>query len=614
LGGESNIATAAWYVVNSNLPKHIPQSFTVLADGTGDYPDIATALAALPNTGGVITLGTGTFVVNSSISNTTTSNVIIQGQGRGQTIISSSITTDNAIFDFEGTTSGNSLPLTANTVKGSDQVTLSTANAATLASGNYVLLRSNKIWDSSLNTKTGEILKVLSVNTNTGVVTLVDPVNDSYNTSDSASVIQITPLSNILFRDLTITSSTGSSSRTGGSLFFRFVSDLVFDNVETSMLWWAAMQLSSCWRVRLDNVYIHDMQDPAGASAQTHHGIVLNAATRDLALDDSSIVVTSNSVYAYGMTGTNFEGVVREIVINNTTSRGACTAHFNFGQSSEIIEFSNCTTIGEGPNVLTAGAPGFSVQGPQSVIQNCNVLRTPGRGIYLGGQASGAIVSGNQIEGVIAAGNPGDGIYLDTSITSVNINGNRIQDCAGHAITGNTGNNNLLIQTNEIINNAATDAAILLNGTHIILKGNMITTNAAPCKMTGSAESWTIMANDFSGNTSNAPILIGTASLVNNNMGYNPVGSMTTPIPSSGTNIFNVNGSSTTPASGTTYTNRYTTKSVVLSTASTTTNLIIDNSTMTGVSSTLWTFVLSPGESFSTTYTGGTPIVKMFCH
>lgn len=610
MSSDYSIPAIAWTVAAGNLPKTIPNAITVLADGTGDAPDIPTAISQLPTTGGLINLGTGTFFISQSVANTSKSNIVIQGQGRGQTVISSSITSDNPIFDFEGSTTGNSLVLTANCTKGAVTATLSTGDASTLATGNYVLLRSNRIWDSSVNSKTGEILKVLSVNTGTGVVTFVDPVNDSYNTADSASMIKLAPLSNILFRDLTITSGAGSSARTGGSLFFRFVSDLSFDNIETSNLWWAAMQISSCWRIRMANVYIHDMNDPAGAAAQTHHGIVLNAATRDLALDDSSIVVTSNSVYAYGITGTNSEGVVREIVVNNTTSRGACTAHFNFGQASELVELTNCTCIGEGPNVLTAGAPGFIIQGPQTVVQNCNVLRTPGRGIYLGGLASGTIISGCQIEGVIAAGNPGDGIYLDTNIVAAIITGNRIQDCVAHGITGNTGNNDIVIQAN-VLKNCDGDAQIKLNGTNVLVQGNRIRDGVLPLIMTGSAETWNIQDNDFSNNTSNVPTLIGTASLVENNTGYNPVGVMTNPFTAGAGNITNSSAAQAAPASGATYTCRYTEKSVTML-LGTTSNITIDGLSIanpTGYAN----FVMKPGETFSLTYTGG-PSVKVYCH
>jgi len=586
-------------------PIKLPNVFSILADGTGDYPDIASGLAALPNTGGILNLGPGVFVINNQITNTSKNNIVIQGQGAGATILSSTITTDNPIFDFEGAATGNSLVLLGNTPKGVNTATISTTDAATLGAGDYVLIRSNKIWDPSINSRTGEILRVLSVSS--GVVTLVDPANDSYNTVDSASMIKIAPISNIVFRDLTITSSVGTSSRTGGSLFFRFINGLLMDNVELDSVWWAGMQISSSWRGRLSKLYVHNIQDPSGIL--THHGIVINSATRDMVIDNSVVVLTSNSILAYGLTGTNYEGVAREITCSNTTSRGGCTAHFSFGQATELIDLTSCIAIGVGPNVLTSGAPGFVIQGPQSSMNSCFCVRTPGRGIYIGGQASGVIISDCQVEGTtnVSGGPPGDGIYIDTNVTGVNIDNNRIQNCAGHAVTGSTGTNDLLI-CNNLMKNCAGDAAIKLNGIDVIVTENRIRDCTAPLIMTGSADNWTIDSNDFRNNTSTTPTLIGIGSFVMNNMGYNPVGTVTNPFPTSGSgNINNTSQTAALPASGTVMTNRFTPCTIYYTSGGTVTQTVVEGVIYSGVVSLP---KLMPGSTYSITYTG-TPILTV---
>lgn len=623
MGGESSIATAAWFVVNSNLPKVIPNSFTVLADGSGDFADIGSAINALPTTGGVINLGTGTFPVSSSIANTTRSNIVIQGQGVGSTIVSSSITTDNPIFDFEGTVPGTSRSLTANATKGTNTATLSTGDAATFSAGQYVLIRSNKIWDSELSTKTGEIQKISSVNAGTGVVTFVDPLNDTYNTSDSASMIALSLLNNITFQDMSITSTAGSSARTGGSLFFRFINGVYLNNVEFNKLWWAGAQLSSCVNINLNGCNAHDTQDPSGAGGSTHYGYVIHAASRNGILNSCFGSTLRHTVTMGGQTGTNFEGVVRNVTVTNCTSANADTAHYDTHQGCEGIVFSSNVAMGGVPAAGGTSVPAYQIRAPRCTIIGAIILRTPGRGIFLFGNSAGnhgglSVISGCHIEGVshVAGGANGDAIYYDTSIPGGIINGCKIQDCDGHAVTGGgTGNNDINFTGNEVKNCCVftTDGNINLQGNNVVITGNRFRDGPnRPIQMSASStDSWTICDNDFTGMTNTASALNGTLSKVYNNMGYNPIGVITNPFPTSGSgNITNSSQAAAVPASGTTQTVVYTPKRIIM-TGGTISNVTIDGTTVASAASNFY-LALGVGETFSVTYSVA-PTIKVYC-
>ena len=609
----------------------IVNSINVSANGR--YTTLADAIAAVkPNTATIINVDAGTFVTPSSkLINITQGNLAIIGQGKGITniVADSSFTGSTPLLQAQGSVVGSSAPLTVNATPGQTQVTVSTGNSANFAAGQYILIRSNKLFDLELSTKTGEIQRITSVNTGTGVITLHDDLNDSYLTADSASIIQIAPLSNVTIQGITFNTQSASSSLTQGTIYGRFLQDFIMQECEIANPWWAGIELSSCLNSRLEDLYIHDAQDPSGPSGTTHYGVVIHAASKNIVVGRCQFSVTRHGYTMGGQTGTNFEGVPRNIVVSHCTSESADTAHFDTHQAGENITFNACTSIGGIPASGNPGVYGFQVRSPKTTLNDCLSLRATNRGIYLFGQASHTILNGcsvNNCTQFSAAG--GYGVYLEAStvygggttpaVTNVVINGCRFKDLDSYAVAGNTGNNDIQIVGCDIYNcNAVvTDANIWLDASNnCIVTGNRFNAGSnRPMFLHGTSDGWIITGNNFVGMGNTAPAFgTGTGSIVKDNKGYNPVSptsALSNPFPTSGAgNITNSSQAAAVPASGTVQTVRFTPKTIV-QTGGTVTVVAVNGVTV-GTAAGNYVFKLGIGETYSVTYSVA-PTISVF--
>jgi hypothetical protein len=129
-------------------------------------------------------------------------------------------------------------------------------------------------------------------------------------------------------------------------------------------------------------------------------------------------------------------------------------------------------------------------------------------------------------------------------------------------------NNDLVISGNVIanVNFVVAGAAIeLSDAARILVSGNSISTSSGnrAVAMLGSCDNWQIAGNSLGG--AGGVALAGTGSVVTNNIGYNPVGVVTNPWPSTGTDLTNsVTAGNATPQSGVVYAVRHTPKTIVI--------------------------------------------------
>lgn len=553
---------ASWQNLPAQTP--LPNVLTVGASGA-QYTTLQAAVNAITTNPTVIQIAPGTYSTSSAqLITLTKSNVSIEGSGEGVTIIQAdaSVTGDTPILDIHGAASGASLVITVNTNPGDLTVTISPTDATTLnsAGAQYVLVRSNKIADTEFGAGwyVGEIQRVSAINTTTGVITLKDELNDSYLTTDSASLIQIIPVNNVSVSGITFTSVAATSARTGGFISCRFLNDFAFSACEVDKAWWGGIELSSCINSRLETCYMHDTQDPSGGGGSTHYGAVIKAASKNIVVDTCQFSNTRHSVTMGASSGTNFQGIVRNVTITNCTSENCDTAHFDCHQACENIVFSSNTAVGGTPAGTMVN--GFQVRSPKTSLIGNKIIRCKGRGIYIYAQGSGTNISGCTVtNGLLNSGGAGgDGVYLESTvnsqpaITNVNITGCTFSDCVGHAVTGGTGNNDININGNSIKNCCTTslDGNIKLDGTGVVVTGNRFTSPAGanrPIQMIGSADKWTIVGNDFTGMTTPAPLILGTGSTITHNTGYNPIGVITTAFPAGTGDLTNVSQTNNAP-------------------------------------------------------------------
>src|SRR5215831_2132841 len=178
----------------------------------------------------------------------------------------------------------NVLPLLADTAKGETETsaTLTSANAAHLTSGNYVLLFSNKPVDTEDPQKrAGEVKQIEAVDLATGTIMFDDQVYDGYLVSDGAATVRITMLQNVTLADLSVTTLAPFYTGNEASISCRFIDNLQIEHVESHHTYVAGMQLLSVRNSSIADCYVHDIRDKQPA-ANVHYGIVVSAASQNI--------------------------------------------------------------------------------------------------------------------------------------------------------------------------------------------------------------------------------------------------------------------------------------------------------------------------------------------
>ena len=515
-----------------------------------DFTDIQAAINALPPAGGKVFVKAGTYVIRHTIL-IQAGNVHIQGEGMGVTnIVADQTMTASPAIQVYNPQAGNALPLLADTSRGDIAVTLGPANAATLTSGDYVLLFSNKPVDAEDPQKhAGEVKQVTAIDVPTGLITFDDQIFDAYRVADAAAMARVTVLRNITLSDFSVTTVAPFYTANAGFTFFRFVENLQIERVEAHHAYVSGVQLLSVRNSNISDCYIHHISDKQPA-ANVHYGITVSSASENVSITGCRFSHTRHAVTTGGSSGTLQNGVQRNIVVSNCTSMAADTAHFDTHDPAENVSYVGCVAIGGVP--AAQEVVGFQMRGANSSIIGCSVLQAIGKGILID-----VVVSGNVIDGTNAT-------VPDASIV--------FHSAERVTITGN-----------KILNNQT----------------------GSPIGMKGNSANWLIAGNFFAQNNNNSPAPLSVDSTVINNPGYNPVGIIVNPWHSSGA-LTNDGGGSPNPVSGRLYTVRQSPKTIIIA-GGAVTQISIDG-TPTGLPAGV--FKLGIGETIAVTYSS-TPTNKV---
>ena len=540
--------------LTQTLVDRYESTFVVSLDSTkGDFTSLQAALNALPASGGKVFVKAGVYPITGTID-ITQSNVHIQGEGMGITIfVAASTMSGNtpALEAFSSTSDGTPRALVADTARGDITIQTSLADASSFSVGDYVLLYSNKSVDTEAPAKhAGEVKQIVAVDPTTGIITMDDQIFDAYTQADAAEVVRITMLRNITLSDFSITTQAPSSNLRVGFTHFRFVENLQIERLEVHDAYHTGIHVQSVRNSAISGCYIHHISDIVPPNppnpANERYGIVVGAASQNVTISGCRFSHTRHAVTTGGSSGKNQNGVQRNVVVASCTSMLSDTGHFDTHQPAENITFIGCVADGGVPAApTTSGAYGFQMRSRNCSIIGCSVLQAVGRGIMIFGPvSSGAVISGNMIASVkaIPGGKAGTGIYFDSAGTSNHsVTGNVIKNCEGPAIDNGGSNNDIVISGNTIqnVSSVVQGAAIQMrNATRILISGNNISSSAQgpAIAMLGSSEDWQIMGNNLG---VNGATLVGLGSIITNNLGYNPVGSISSPWPSSGTDLTN---------------------------------------------------------------------------
>jgi hypothetical protein len=595
-----------------------------LDSSKGDFTSLQPAINALPASGGKVFVKAGVYPITNTIQ-IQASNVHIQGEGMGVTVfVADSAMTGNtpALQAFSTASDGTKRALIADTARGDITIRTSPADASSFAAGDFVLLFSNKSVDTEVPTKhAGEVKQIVAVDPAAGVLTVDDQIFDSYTQADSAQVVRITMLRNLTLSDFSITTQAPFSNLRAGFTHFRFVENLQIERLEAHDAYYSGIQVQSVRNSAISACYIHHISDIVPINppnpANERYGIVIGGASQNVTISSCRFSHTRHAVTTGGSSGTNQNGVQRNIVVANCTSMLSDTGHFDTHQPAENVTFIGCVADGGVPAApATSGAYGFQMRGRNCSIVGCSVLQAVGRGIMIFGPvSSGAVITGNMIANVkaIVGNKAGTGIYFDSAGTSNHsVTGNIIKNCEGSAIANGGSNNDIVVTGNTIenVNSVVPGAAIqLTNAARVLVSGNNIgaSPQGAAIAMRGNSDDWRIVGNHFSGGSGVA--LAGTGSVVVNNFGYNPVGGIVNPWPSTGTDLTNnVASGSATPASGTVYTIRHTPKTIVV-TGGDVSQILINGADAGWAAG---TFKLGVGETIAITYNTSAPGTLVF--
>jgi Right handed beta helix region/Pectinesterase len=554
-------------------------TFVVSPDSSkGDFTNLQDAINSLPAGGGKIFVKAGVYTITSTIQ-ITISNVQIQGEGMGITVFmgDSSMTANTPALDIYNSAVGTARVLLVDTARGDLTFKVSPIDAASFTTGDYILLYSNKEIDTESPAKhAGEIKQIIGVDAVGGVITVDDQIFDTYTVADSAGVVRITMLQNITLSDFSVTTQAATSALTSGFTHFRFVENLQIQRIEVHDAFNTGIHVQSVRNAKISDCYVHHINDVTPPRNE-HYGIVIGSASQNVSITGCRFSHTRHAITTGGTSGTNQNGVPRNIVVANCTSMLTDTAHFDTHQPAENVTFIGC--VADGGVSPTSTAYGFQMRGRNCSIIGCSVLQAVGRGIMLFGPvSSGATIAGNMIANVKAqpGGTLGVGIHLagpetPGSIATSNhtIIGNVIKNCDGSAITNGGLNSDILITGNiiENTNQVVAGAAIQLSDAArvLITQNNIKGTGQNPAiAMLGTSDEWHIIQNYFS-NVGTTPLsLSGTGSVLTNNFGYNPIGAVPNPWPANGGDLINNVAGNPSPQSGTVYTVRQTPKTIII--------------------------------------------------
>lgn len=183
------------------------------------------AIAADTRVSGKVRLPEGEFAITAAGLTAHTTSLTLESPGGQATLIQN---LNQPIFSPGVSPRAlSSIPLTVDVAIGATTLTMSTANSATLAAGMYLDLRSSILFGA--NAPLNEVVRIQSVNTGTGVITLYGPTEEAYTVANSAKVYVMSftgevALLNVGFRNSTpderpsATNETQTIEITGGAV------------------------------------------------------------------------------------------------------------------------------------------------------------------------------------------------------------------------------------------------------------------------------------------------------------------------------------------------------------------------------------------------------------
>lgn len=373
-----------------------------------------------------ITFGAGNFVTISGLQ-VGRGNISVVGQGIGVTNIqgqaASTTLNSTPIFQDVPSQSGAARTLTVDALVGDQTLTMSAADAATFAVGDYILLTSNLSIDTEIAGRNqGEIHQLTGVNGATGVLTLGaagtgSHVYQTMTVANGANVRKLNMYQNVSISGLTFTDLATSRPNTlgVGQTLFEFIVGLNIQNCQFYHLFNSGTQIYQSLNTNIVDNNFKIIQDVT-PSANTYYGVQLRGATNGINVVGNTFQQMRHAVTQGAGSGTYLMGTTRDGTISGNASTDTTTAHFDLHQGAEGFTISNNTMTGD-----DGSANGIQSRSPVTIVGN-SIIGIVGTGISIFGNGSGSLISGNDIKGALT------GIQLSNGVSKVNIIGNNIRN------------------------------------------------------------------------------------------------------------------------------------------------------------------------------------------
>lgn len=384
-------------------------------------------------------------------------NVWLAGAGYGTRIYQRS----NAAVIRSAGSIATALSLTANALIGATSVTMSAPNAATLSTGDYLLLQSSEAVPSSTTSQTyGELVRVSGVVV--GVVSLYGPIQRGYTTANSAAVRKLTMVSGVGVSNLRIVNPT-PGTLTSGLVLARYCLEPTFQR-----LWFqggdeAAIQIEGTMGGLVDGVWARDLTDDE-ANGRFGYGVVCVGACMGTRINN---VHTERGRHAFTTSGNGGAGIPYGVVVSNSTAFEPTHAGFDTHQEGEGVTFDNCAVIG----AKTNGS--YHSRSPRTQFNTCRAISSDGDAFWIESTGTGTILSSCVVRNTYRVGGSlGRGVKVEAA--SCVIDNLTAQGCAAQAvlvqgadilIAGGRYENNLVdaATTGDILLDTGSDGATIIS-------------------------------------------------------------------------------------------------------------------------------------------------------
>lgn len=354
-----------YYVVERRLP------FDVTVWGASPDADAATnnvaflaAISAVEEAGGgTVFVPAGRYLLTATLT-ISASLVSIRGEG------------DCSILDYSGVSStlvaitcvgsqASGVALSTDAAEGSDDLDVASTGFAT---DDWVKVYSSAVTGSTSVPK-GEICRISSA----ASMTLYDPLCDTYNTADTASVAKLTLLEGNAFSDFKIVGPADNSVTFSGILT-DYTIGARFENITTERchFYGIAIQDSVDWSVSGG----HHGRSETGALA---YGVAIFNAAQDGTITCVRGYRLRHLVTHGGFTTRN--GVPRRTTTSTSVASQARNSGFDVHAGAEDITFQGC-------HVLGSESDGFTLEGATMKCVGCTVRDSVGPGFHLNTESS----------------------------------------------------------------------------------------------------------------------------------------------------------------------------------------------------------------------------------